>query len=100
MPARFVVVLKVLPVSNEVVTTSTSGTTAPWGSEITPLKVAPSVCAKAEPGDNVRRETERTTHTSQRRGILPPMTNVRMWIPSLYQLGFALAGIFEKTRKC
>src|SRR5207249_2573129 len=99
MPARFVVVLNAVAVSMRVATTSTSGTTAPLGSEMTPLIVAPSVCAKAEPMDNVTMKRERTTHTSQGRGILPPMTNVRMRTGSLYQLAFVSAEISERILK-
>src|SRR5713101_6825377 len=99
MPALLVVVLNVIPVSIRVATTPTSGTTAPCGSETMPLRTPLSVCAQAELMNSVRMKTERTAHTRQRWGILPPMANVRMAGPCLYQSVFESAAILKELAK-
>src|SRR6266550_1296225 len=60
MPAPLVFVLATVPVSMRVAVTSTSGTTRPLGSFITPLSVAVSVCPNA--GTPAKTHSSRTAN--------------------------------------
>src|SRR5216684_3389348 len=74
MPAPLVLVVVTVPVSMRVAVTSTSGTTRPFGSCMTPLSVAVSICANAGTPTSKKRTTSvRTDLTRRVVDMVPPL---------------------------